>query len=211
MLQQWLSPTPVAEFVRTHLRQQPAARPDAARLAMPRFDWNTLDRVLRVEPEPDLIVIAKGKPVEGPAPRSLADVRALMKNGVGLVIRRAERLDPGLTELAASFARDLPGEVHLQLFVTPAETHGFSWHYDFEDVFIVQTDGAKEYFFRENTVDLDTPSGGQPDFTRIRTEKSDVGSARLEPGDWLYLPRRWWHVAHCVRDSLSISVGVDVR
>lgn len=211
MLAQWLSPTPVAQFVGTTLGKQPHAQPGSARAAMPRFDWDTLDRVLRVEPSPDLIVITRGKPVEVPAPRSLLEVRALMAKGIGLVIRRAERLDPGLAELAASFAEDLPGEVHLQLFVTPADTHGFGWHYDFEDVFIAQTDGAKEYYFRQNTVDLTTPTGAQPDFTRVRSEVTEVGAARLEPGDWLYLPRRWWHVAHCHRDSLSISVGVTVR
>ena len=211
MLQQWLSPTPVAEFVRTHLHRQPWAQPSAAISAVPRFGWETLDRVLRVEPEPDLIVIAGGKPVDTASPRSLAEVKVLMEKGIGLVIRRAERLDPGLAELATAFEADLPGEVHLQLFVTPAETHGFSWHYDFEDVFIAQTEGAKEYFFRENTVDLKTPHDAQPDFARVSSEVTPIATARLEPGDWLYVPRRWWHVAHCVRDSLSISVGVAVR
>ncbi len=35
-----------------------------------------------------------------------------------------------------------------------------------------------------------------------------MGTVRLCAGDWLYLPGRWWHVAKCVEDSLSISVGV---
>ena len=46
----------------------------------------------------------------------------------------------------------MPGTAHVQLFVTPAETHGFSWHYDAEEVFIVQTAGVKDYLLRENTV-----------------------------------------------------------
>lgn len=207
MLREWLSPGTVTEFVRTHLHRQPWAQPATASGARAIFGWDTLDRVLRAEPSPDLIVIAKGKPVDTPAPRSAEEVRALMKRGVGLVIRRAEQHDPGLAELARAFANDLPGEVHLQLFVTPADSHGFSWHYDFEDVFIVQTEGIKEYFFRENTVELATPRGGQPDFGKVRVETAPIGTARLEPGDWLYLPARWWHVAHCVADSLSISVG----
>ena len=32
--------------------------------------------------------------------------------------------------------------------------------------------------------------------------------ARLIAGDWLYVPRRWWHLVLCAEDSLSISVGV---
>jgi ribosomal protein L16 Arg81 hydroxylase len=80
-----------------------------------------------------------------------------MARGIGVVIRRAERNHPDLAALAAAFVRNLPGEVHLQLFVTPAGTNNFGWHYDVEDVFIVQTAGAKDCYFRENTVDRDRP------------------------------------------------------
>jgi ribosomal protein L16 Arg81 hydroxylase len=43
--------------------------------------------------------------------------------------------------------QNIPGEVHVQLFVAPAGTHSFGWHYDDEDVYIVQTEGSKDYFF----------------------------------------------------------------
>jgi ribosomal protein L16 Arg81 hydroxylase len=33
-------------------------------------------------------------------------------------------------------------------------------------------------------------------------------TSRLLPGDWLHVPARWWHMAKCLEDSLSISVGV---
>jgi ribosomal protein L16 Arg81 hydroxylase len=39
--------------------------------------------------------------------------------------------------------------------------------------------------------------------TRCRT-------ARLFAGDWLYIPSRWWHMAKCIEDSLSISLGLSV-
>ena len=208
MLREWLAPTPVAEFARTHLGRAPDARPRAARAAVPLFTWPTLDRILRVEPAPDLLVVNAGRLLDVPPPRDLARLRELMAKGAGVVIRRAERLDAGLASLAESFARDLPGEVHLQLFVTPAGRHGFAWHYDFEEVFIAQTAGVKDYYFRENTVDPHVPRGAQPDFTAYRRETSPVATARLHAGDWLYVPSRWWHVARCVEDSLSISVGV---
>jgi ribosomal protein L16 Arg81 hydroxylase len=32
--------------------------------------------------------------------------------------------------------------------------------------------------------------------------------AKLIAGDWLYIPRRWWHLVKCSADSLSISVGI---
>jgi 50S ribosomal protein L16 3-hydroxylase len=208
MLHEWLAPGSVAAFVQLYWHQQPHARPDAARLAVPLLGWDTLARVLADEPPPDVLVVTRGKVLETPAPYALDEVYALMRQGIGLVIRRAEQHDIGLAQLATSFGQDLPGEVHIQLFVTPAGTHSFGWHYDFEDVFIVQTTGVKEYFLRDNTVDRQRARGACPDFERFRHEGSPLATVRLLPGDWLYIPAFWWHVARCIEDSLSISVGV---
>lgn len=208
MLSEWLGPTPVGDFLRAHLHQRAFASAGTARGAGPLLDWPTVGRVLERAPEKDVLPVLRGRTAEGGVPRDLEQLRASMQRQVGVVIRRGEQYDPGLGGLAQAFARDLPGEVHLQLFVTAAGTHGFGWHYDFEDVFIVQTAGVKDYYFRENTVDRDTPRDAQPDFERVRDERSPLQTARLEPGDWLYVPARWWHVALCHEDSLSISVGV---
>jgi hypothetical protein len=87
-----------------------------------------------------------------------------MRHGVSVVVRSSERNDPGLAGLAEAFGRSLPGEVHVQLYATPAGTHSYGWHYDFEDVFIAQTAGVKDYFFRENTVARETLLGQPMDF-----------------------------------------------
>lgn len=208
MLSEWLHPTPVHDFARDHLGRAPMARPGSASGAVGAFTWEVLGRVLSHDPAPDLVVVRKGRALDLPPPRSLDEARALLARGVGFVVRRAECQDAGLAALAGAFARDLPGETHVQLFVTPAGTHGFGWHYDFEEVFIVQTAGAKDYYFRENTVDRSVPVGAQPDFDAYRRESSPMGTVRLIAGDWLYLPARWWHAAKCVEDSLSISLGV---
>jgi 50S ribosomal protein L16 3-hydroxylase len=124
-------------------------------------------------------------------------------------VRHAERVDAAMAAVARRFADDLPGEAQVQLFATPAGTYGFGWHWDWEDVFIAQTAGDKEYVFRDNTVDRTTPRARQPDFGTFRRETSPLASARLLPGDWLYIPARWWHVAaRCHRDALSLSVGM---
>ena len=208
MLQQWLHPTPVGEFVDHQLGREPHARPGAAGAALPLFSFENLGSILADRPAPDLLVVAGGREVDAPPPRDLPQARALLEQGLGFVIRRGERHHPGLGALARDFAGDLPGEVHLQLFVTPGGTQGFGWHWDFEEVFIAQTAGIKDYYFRDNTVDRGTPFGTQPDFELFRKEKSPLATARLLPGDWLHIPARWWHMARCVEDSLSISVGV---
>ena len=208
MLKQWLAPTPIDTFVAECLGKQPVAMPGTARNAQPLLDWDVLDSILgRCQPA-DVLVVARGDLLPIPPPRSLAETRALMRRGVGLVIRRSEQHNEGLAGFAASLARDLPSKVHVQLFVTPGGTHGFGWHYDHEDVFIAQTAGVKDYYFRDNTVDRHTPEGEQPDFTLFTRERSPLATARLIAGDFLYLPSRWWHMAKCVEDSLSISAGV---
>src|SRR5919106_4774328 len=194
MLDQWLNPMPINLFARDYLRRQPYASPSSARGAVPIFGWDTLERILTKHPA-DILLVARGKLIELPVPQTLAEARALMVAGVGMVIRRAEQSDTGLAKLAASLTQDIPGEVHVQLFVTSAGTHGFGWHYDDEDVFIVQTDGTKDYFFRDNTVQRHRLRGVAADFSRFCEEASPIGTARLIPGDWLYIPSRWWHVA----------------
>jgi 50S ribosomal protein L16 3-hydroxylase len=207
-LADWLSPIAVAAFLRSHLGQFPYARPAAATSYLPFLTWETLERVLR-HPEPiDAITVRYGLLVECPCPRSVVEVREQMQAGVSVVIRAAERHEPGLATLASSFARTLPGEVHVQLYATPAGTNSFGWHFDFEDVFIVQTLGVKEYYFRANTVALETALGEPMDVSRVRDETSPLMTARLEAGDWLYIPARWWHLVKCVEESLSISIGV---
>ena len=198
----------VSLFARDYLRRQPHASPSSARRVRPIFGWDTLDRLLTNNPAADVLVVARGKLLELPTPKTLAEARELVIKGAGLVIRHAEQLDCGVAELAASLTQHIPGEVHVQLIVTPAGTYGFGWHYDDEDVFIVQTEGSKDYFFRDNTVERNRPPGTAPNFTRFSNEISAIGTARLLAGDWLYIPARWWHGAKCIEDSLSISLGV---
>jgi 50S ribosomal protein L16 3-hydroxylase len=202
----WLSPPEIAGLVRA---RQPHAEPGAAAATIPLLGWETFDRVLRSERPLDLMIVAGGVMVEASAPRSLAALQALMRRGVSVVVRASEQHDPGLAALAAAFGEALPGgEVHIQLYATPGGTNAYGWHYDFEDVFIAQTAGAKDYYFRDNTVARETELGDRLDFTCVRAERSPIYSTRLLAGDWLYLPPRWWHLVKGIEDALSISIGV---
>jgi 50S ribosomal protein L16 3-hydroxylase len=208
MLSEWLRPDDADWFAAHHLGQAPCARAAAALDTVPLFTWQTIDRVLRSPLPLDVLTVASGELIHVPRPRSRADVVRLMQTGVSAVVRGAEVHDQGLTQLVGRFERVLAGEVHIQLYVTPAGTNSYGWHYDFEDVFIVQTAGVKDYYFRANTVARDAVLGEQLDFTAVKRETSPIFSARLVAGDWLYLPARWWHLVKCVEDALSISVGV---
>lgn len=208
MLAAWVAPLTLPTFLQVHFQKQPYAAPGTAQDALALLTWETLQNVLGSSLPLDLVTVAAGRIVEAPVPRDLADVRRLMSAGVSVVIRASERHDPGLAALASDFAQILPGDVHIQIYATPAGTNSYGWHYDFEDVFIAQTAGVKDYYFRDNTVARDTVLGGELDFAVFRQERSPLLSSKLLPGDWLYVPTRWWHLVKCVEDSLSISIGV---
>jgi 50S ribosomal protein L16 3-hydroxylase len=210
-LREWLAPATVAEFTRDQLGRVPVTRSGAACGATGALTWQTLDRVLALSERPDVTVTCRGRALDLPPPRSLEEARGMMAQGLGFVVGGAERHDAELGALGRELTRELPGEAEIKIFVTPADTHGLGWHYDFEEVFIVQTAGVKDYYFRQNTVDRATPAGAQPDFNACRHETTPLATVRLAAGDWLYLPARWWHVAKCVEDSLSVSLRLRPR
>jgi hypothetical protein len=205
-LQQWLGELSIEDFRARHLGREPFARPSAACALIARYDWVMLERLLEAAP-PNTLVVARGELLERQRPADLAQLRGLFEQGIGLALRDPEEFSPCLSELGAELARDLPGEQRLIVFATPKGTHGFGWHYDPEDVFIVQTAGDKEYFFRRNTVEVPR-RGAQPSFAGIAREVTPLMSCRLVAGDVLYLPRGYWHVAYAHEHSLSVSIGV---
>jgi 50S ribosomal protein L16 3-hydroxylase len=208
MLTEWLAPLDLETFWHRHIHKAPLASAGTASNALPLLTWETMERVLASEKPRDLVTVAGGRLVDVAPPRSVAQVRALLRTGVSVVIRDGERHEPGLGTLADAFAAVVPGEVHVQLYATPAGTNSYGWHYDFEDVFIAQTAGIKDYYFRANTVDRGTRLGDVLDFQTFRRETSPIYSARLLSADCLYIPSRWWHLVKCVEDSLSLSIGV---
>lgn len=207
LLRRWFGHLGLPAFLPPCLDRQPAAAVGTALGAESRFGWSELEGVLGSR-NADVVVVSRGQPLDYPAPRDLARLREYFDAGIGLTVRSADRCSPFLQSVGAALERELgPSRVHL--FATPAKSYGFGWHYDEEHVFIVQTAGIKDYFFRANTVAADRPASGEA-FSTFSEEGSRLWTARLIAGDVLYLPARWWHMAKCVQDSLSISIGVSV-
>ena len=206
LISTWLSTQPLDWFLSSHFGREPLVRPSSARDAIPLLTWATVEKLVRAGA--DMLVVRNGVRHTGDAPLAPAEAWGLLERGYSLVIRECDRLDPDLRALAEAFALELPGEVGVQAFATPAGYCSFGWHYDCEDVFIVQTAGVKDYLLRRNTVNPEPTIDAMPRDMRFELETSPVLACTLLPGDWLYVPRGWWHMAHATRDSLSLSVGV---
>lgn len=202
----WLGDVSVDKFRSRTQERVPLARPAAFDAPNALLDWEILAQILAVIDARDVLVVSRGALLPFPPPRSLSELHAYFDVGIGLCLRRTERCHPAIRAIADAF--EIVGPSHVQIFVTPKGTHGFGWHYDDEDVFIVQTEGMKDYYFRANTVASEITANADV-FARYREESSALCTSTLIPGDVLYLPSRWWHMAVCSETSLSISVGVQ--
>ena len=206
-IQELLGETTAATFVENYYHKLPFAYAGGCPAASTLADWTLLERLL-VAPGVDLMVVRAGERYAGELPRDLAAARALYAQGYTFVVRHAERNDRGLAALAEDFARDFASPVDVHLYYTPGGNHGFSWHYDAEDVFILQAEGAKQYSLRKNTVQPWPVEETLPEDMGYRHEIMPLMQCTLRAGDWLYIPAGYWHRAQSEGDSCSLAVGL---
>jgi ribosomal protein L16 Arg81 hydroxylase len=131
-----------------------------------------------------------------------------LAEGYTLCIRHADRHDPALAELAAAFQADFLAPIDVHVYCTPAEKPGFSWHYDAEEVFILQTEGTKDWWLRKNTVNPWPLVETIPADMRYGREIMPAMQCTLAAGDWLYIPAGYWHRTSAAAHSTSLSVGI---
>jgi hypothetical protein len=185
---------PLAKFIAEYLHRLPFSLAGSAIGACELGTWDAVGTMLG-PPEGDVFAVRDGRWYEGPTITELIVVRALVDDGHTVFVRHAERHHPGLAELAAAFETAFFGPVNMHVFVTPAGAPGFSWHYDAEDVFIIQTQGEKEYSLRKNTVNPWPLEETLPADMQYEREIMPLMRVRLRAGDLLYIPCGYWHKA----------------
>ncbi len=206
-ISQWLGDEQLARFRREQLGLQPFARPSVARAQIGACGWSMLNAALAA-PAADTLVVGSGRCIERPAPRSLGALDALFAEGAGIALRSADRASLAVDALAEAVGEDIPGERRVIVFATPAATHGFGWHFDPEEVFIVQTAGIKTYYFCANSVSPRPLVANAHSFASFARERSPLFSCELRAGDLLYLPSGYWHMARAHSHALSVSIGI---
>ena len=207
MIEQLLGDLKPARFVGEYYTRLPHSRPGGAR-GFTSFDgWGSIEKILS-QPEVDAFLAREGQLFREPGPPSFARARELYGEGYTLVIRRSEAHDPELARLAQGFGADFGAAVNVHVYATPPEKSGFGWHYDPEDVFILQTEGTKEYRLRKNSVNPWPVLEAMPRDLRYEREGMPVFSCTLSEGDWLYIPTGWWHQARAVQGSMTLAIGL---
>ncbi|MBY0528262.1 MAG: cupin domain-containing protein [Gemmataceae bacterium] len=196
-----------ARFMTESYTRLPFARPGGCEHLAALGSWAAVERLL-AQPEANILIGQEGQSWSGSPPRSLADLRPLLAHGYTLGLRQAHRHDPALAALAGDFRRDFQAPIDIHLYCTPTGHPGFGWHYDAEDVFILQTLGTKAWSLRKNTVNPWPLVETIPANMRYEREMMPLMRCTLRAGDWLYIPNGFWHQTQAEDESISLSVGV---
>lgn len=136
----------------------------------------------------------------------------LFADGATMVLQGLHRTWRPVTQFAQDLAADLGHPVQVNAYLTPAQSTGFSDHYDVHDVFVLQVEGEKRWRIRSPVHPLPLRDQQWTD-RRLAVERGAAGEplieATLRPGDCLYLPRGYLHSATALGAlSTHLTVGV---
>jgi 50S ribosomal protein L16 3-hydroxylase len=205
--QRWLGENCNRQFVENYFHKLPFSSAGSAAGCCELGHWENLASML-AQDGADLLVCRANERYSGDAPRTADEARRLNDEGYTILLRHAERHEPRLARLAADFRADFAGPVNVHVYATPAGQYGFGWHYDAEDVFIVQTTGRKEYSLRKNTVHPWPLEETLPEDMRYGREIMPLMRCLLAAGDWLYIPAGYWHMGAAEETAISLAIGV---
>ena len=210
VLQELLGDFDIDDFMNDYFFQQPFAAPYNAKRFEGLLDWDLLKDVLKVHH--DCWLPRNGKLPEAKefsrGVLSFEQAQICFQLGHTLLIRHAERADKRLAQVAGEFHQLFDAPIDIQLYATPKEEEGFDWHYDVEDVFVLQSHGEKEFRLVPNTTSPRPLPMMSKDNMNFSKEKSPEIRCWLKAGDWLYIPAGYWHKAKALTDSFHLSVGV---
>lgn len=139
-------------------------------------------------------------------------VLGLFADGATIVLQALHRTWGPVVDLSQQLAADLGHPVQVNAYVTPAQSQGFSDHYDVHDVFVLQIAGAKRWAIREPVIDAplrDQPWGDHRAEVEAAAQQPPHLQETFRPGDCLYLPRGYIHSAQALGGvSIHLTVGV---
>lgn len=208
-IERWLADLSAREFVERYYGKLPLSRSGHAQSWCRYGQWAAWEPLL-ADPSADVLVVRQGERYAGAPPRTAAAAEQLSAEGYTLLVRHAEKHDAGLAELAQGFSRDFAAAANIHAYATPARQFGFGWHYDAEEVFIVQLSGQKEYALRKNTVHPWPLEETLPDDMQYEREIMPMMRCLLSAGDWLYIPSGYWHKAQTVGDETAMSLALGL-
>jgi ribosomal protein L16 Arg81 hydroxylase len=204
----------LARFIGEHLHRLPFALHGTAEFLTKLANWEVVERII-LEENADLLLVREGDSRSLPDGWQPHDLQRAIHDGWTIRLRNVQNKCQSIRGLAATFEKTFRGPVDVHIYVTPPGKRGLSWHYDAEDVFIIQASGEKEYLLRKNTVNPWPLAETMPQDLRYERELMPLSRVLLGPGDLLYIPCGYWHRTESPstgRDAAtSLAIGVMSR
>jgi 50S ribosomal protein L16 3-hydroxylase len=208
ILEQLLGESPEATFLPKHFTRLPFSKAGAARDLVDLLTWKTVEDILSAK-KSVLRIVQDGKVIKDYVDLNFKEAKDHHSKGHTLLLRFAEKSSKALKDLADDFQKSFHTPVDIQLYCTPENHNAFGWHYDVEEVFILQTKGSKSYSIRPNTIHPNPLVKSIPKDLGYELEKTPIEiKVTLEEGDFLYIPSGWWHIAKTQKESMHISIGL---
>ena len=135
-----------------------------------------------------------------------SDIRKAFNEGYTVQFYQPQRFIDGLYHVNAGFEYIFGTLAGASAYMTPSKAQGLAPHYDDVDVFIIQTEGQKQWHLWQNNTPL--PETYSPDISRADLP-TNMTTLILSPGDILYMPRGTIHEAIAL-DSFSTHITVSV-
>ncbi|OLE51854.1 MAG: hypothetical protein AUG51_21000 [Acidobacteria bacterium 13_1_20CM_3_53_8] len=150
-----------------------------------------------------------GKQSQKPIPR-LKPTQLIkhLRDGATLVLDAVDELHEPLEELAQNLELVFHERIQINMYAGWQTSRGFDLHWDDHDVFILQVFGRKRWRIYGET----KPHPLSGDNAVPKPTGEPLWEETLEDGDFLYIPRGWWHVALPLSEpTLHLTVGIHNR
>ncbi len=173
------------------------------------FSWEKLNYLLNFHElkYPDIRLAVAGKVLDASENVNLIK---LCQSGATLIVNQVHKLIPEIAEFAAEIKADLGYPNQVNAYCSWPEKQGFSSHYDTHEVFILQTDGIKQWYVFADTIKY--PLIDQKSSAFSPPETPPYLTCTLHPGDVLYIPRGHWHYAVASDEpSLHLTLGIHCK
>jgi ribosomal protein L16 Arg81 hydroxylase len=171
------------------------------------FGWEDLNRLLSTSaiPHSTMRLSRKGMP-----PFVASDASSVIdacRAGASLVINTIHLFSPSIGAFSRSLEKDLGEPVNVNMYCASADNPAFACHYDCHDIMLLQLEGSKHWKIYAPTIL--SPLFDMKDHG-IAPSSSPILDVTLHAGDFLYVPRGFWHEVVAVGGlSLHLTVGLD--
>ena len=180
--------------------------------------WDELNTILEWNPppQPQLRLFQENQMVDlrryidgevGALRLNAGGLITALSQGATLVLDTAEDVAPRISVLVEALKDAFHGAVNANVYAGWRKQPGFDVHWDAQEVFVLQLSGRKHWKVyrptRSHPLREDLEEAPKPGL-----DDKPVFDGILNDGDFLYLPRGWWHTAFPLDEpSLHVTFG----